>query len=223
MTGAGPTLTVGCVPVPLADATSYVTIYTSPVDDESPAKSGQYAWPYYDGFESSAGPDALSDGDLLTPDLLNANVGIEGFATLQRLRPHLESLLSGVPSDVDLADAADADIKLAAALFGVLDEQRTPGIRVTKLSKVLHRKRPRLIPLHDRFVRALYFPSPVAFVDDRPWSGYMAALMRAMQHDLASNRESWSKLAECGSTDGLQLTPLRALDIVAWNVGKRRS
>ncbi len=52
--------------------------------------------------------------------------------------------------------ADEDDLVATAQAFAMLDYDRPPGVRLTKLAKVLHRKRPRLLPLYDRYVRACY-------------------------------------------------------------------
>ena len=214
-------LTVGAITLTSSKARTYVEDYTEPVPDERPSKNNFYAWPYYDGFVSGVGQNELSDGDLLTPVLLNVNPGIHGFAGLQKIRPTLEDLLRNVPHDVDLAAATDTDIEAVARMFGVLDNSPVLGVRGTTLSKVLHRKRPRLIPLHDRHVRAAYVPSPIPPAKGRSWITYMTLLMQAMRNDLAECPDVWAALSAIPSKSDAVLTDLRVLDIVAWSTGKR--
>lgn len=92
------------------------------------------------------------------------------------------------------------------------------GIRGTTLSKVLHRKRPALIPLHDKFVRNAYIPSRIERSKGRGWAGYIRLLMVELQADLRANPTGWNRLTEI--PDGGGLTNLRALDIIAWSCGK---
>jgi len=218
------TLRVGSRRVAMSDARQYVESYTTPVPDgRRPSKADYFAWPYYDSFESGVGPNKLSDGDLLTPVLLNVNPKIHGFAGLQKIRPRLEALLCDVPCDVDLAKATDADIETVACLFGVLDDVRVLGVRGTTLSKVLHRKRPRLIPLHDKHVRAAYVPTPIATAKHRSEMTYMTLMMEAMRSDLARCPDVWKELSVIPSANDGVLTHLRTLDIVAWSIGKRGS
>jgi hypothetical protein len=133
----------------------------------------------------------------------------------------LKDQLRHVSCDVDLGTADDHDIETVAHLFGVLDDVRVLGVRGTTLSKVLHRKRPRLIPLHDRHVRAAYVPVPVAAANRRSWTTYMTLMMEAMRSDLSKCPEVWAELSAIPSGSDGVLTHLRTLDIVAWSIGKR--
>jgi hypothetical protein len=105
-----------------------------------------------------------------------------------------------------------------AALFSVLDSGKVLGVGGTTLSKVLHRKRPGLIPLRDRFVHKVYIPSRIGRSSDRTWVEYFRLLAVEMQADLRASPAEWQALTTIPADD--QLTPLRALDILAWQLGK---
>lgn len=136
-----------------------ITTYTGPIVPDGKARRRDfYAWPYYDNLTTGSGPNGLNDGDLLAPVLLNVNPKIHGLATLQTLRPILEGGLAKVPQGVGLADATDADINTVAALFAPLGISGRFGVKGTTLAKVLHRKRPHLIPLFVQYVFATYTP-----------------------------------------------------------------
>jgi len=179
-------------------------------------EDGVYSWPSYDRLDTGNQPDRLSDGDLLAPVLLNVKPSIRAYQGLVAKRQAIEERLRLLPHDLDLADATDDQVRDVASLYEVLDTSKIPGVQGTTLSKVLHRKRPRLVPLHDAKIRAVYVgpDAPVPFAEDRPWTEYMAVLARAMRDDLRGGTDAWSRMA--GLADGL--TPLRALDIMAWSI-----
>lgn len=207
-------LRVGGLTVPHSEAELFVRHYV--LDDEK-----LYAFPYYDCLQTAADPAQLVEADLLAPVLLNVPVSIRAFRDLQRLLPRLRASLDELPIDQDLADAEDALLRKVGSCFAVLDDPdvELQGVRGTTLAKVLHRKRPRLLPLFDGRVRRVYeLPwdgvPRVPFTG--PWVAYMTALAGAMRHDLSSARGRWQHLSELGQG---KLTQLRALDIVAWTLG----
>lgn len=145
---------------------------------------------------------------------------------------------SDVRADADLADADPAvtggDFDHAAELYWYFTSpDRIPGVRVAKLHKVLHVKRPGFYPILDRRVRHLYRDHA------KPWVGelrrlrvtlkdsppYWAAIrddlilngpqLRAYRQELlsASDDETAAPLA--------LLKDLRLQDIVAWHVAPR--
>lgn len=109
-------------------------------------------------------------------------------------------------------------------LFSVLDQIDTKpwGISGTTLSKVLHRKRPQAIPLHDAWVRTCYVSDdgPVPRAKDRTWGDYMGLVAQAMAHDLRTQPHQFAMLREASRAEPA-LTDLRVLDVVAWSQGRR--
>ncbi len=69
--------------------------------------------------------------------------------------PALNAVLAELPTDVALDDAEDGVLEAMAELFGVLDA-RPAHVGMTKLAKVLARKRPGLIPVYDGAIGHCY-------------------------------------------------------------------
>ena len=212
---------VGAIEIVESQALEIVRIYTAESTELPRDVRDYYAWPYYDFFASGSMKDELNDGDLLAPLLLNVNPRIHGFAALQESVPLLAQRLAVVADDIDLADATDTEIQSVGELFKVLDERRLLGVSGTTLSKVLHRKRPRLVPLHDRFVNEAYVPDRVARRTNRPWSEYIKLLMYAMRDDLNREVDAWDRIVAVAPSEHGRLTRLRALDIISWSRGKK--
>ena len=108
-------------------------------------------------------------------------------------------------------------------LFGVLDS-RPAFVGMTTLSKVLSRKRPGLIPVFDVAVRHCYTEcdgAPVPVEKARSWEGYARAWLDAVRDDLVRHHREWEALAALAPEDQMPISPLRALDIVAWRAGQK--
>jgi hypothetical protein len=184
---------------------------------------GQFGYPSYDGYSTNADPDRLCDGDLLAPVLLNVQVKISSFADLCACRDDLEAALRDVPTDVDLVDADEAVLSGIGELFAVLDSKTRPrNVLGTTLAKVLHRKRPNLVPLYDEQVRRTYQVgehAPVPVVSQRSWAEFMTLLAASIKTDLNRAREFWDDVTELRPEGGPYVSRLRALDIVAWRLG----
>lgn len=133
--------------------------------------------------------------------------------------------LADVPVGKDLADAEASTIAKVGSLFGVLDlESRPRSVRGTTLAKVLHRKRPALVPLYDEQVRCVYQEgpnAPVPPVARRSWVDFMTLLATSMQADLRRDRGFWDEVRGRRPAGGPPVSALRALDIVAWQLGPR--
>ena len=78
-----------------------------------------------------------------------------------------------------------------------------------------------VIPVYDEAIGHCYSGcegAPVPWDRERPWAGYAAAWLRAVRDDLVRHHGAWAELAAI-ATDP-PITPLRALDIVAWRAGQ---
>jgi hypothetical protein len=185
----------------------------------------------YDRYRDEVRFRPLDDADLLAPALLGAlDLPVTAFSWLQGRTDDLNAALSAVPVDANLADDGP-DTALLGPLFAVLDDlepaqRKKDGIRMSVLSKVLHRKRPGFIPLWNKCLRRCYMETPeprVRLYRDRSYQEWSELIGASIREDLQEDRRTWRDLANF-PTDTLlsdtPLTELRALDIVAWHLGK---
>ena len=184
-----------------------------------------WAYPSYDAYEQEHATGPLTDADLLAPVLLNVSrMRIKTYEALQDKRGELDELLARVPHDLNLVDAGTDDLAALGSMFAVLDGPGVWGAQGTVLAKVLHRKRPRFIPLYDEQVRAVYQDGDDAPVPRPPrrthraWRDFVVLFAGAVQADLRREAELWAEIVALAPDP--PITPLRALDIVAWWAGK---
>jgi hypothetical protein len=136
-----------------------------------------------------------------------------------------------VPAGADLADASpevpDGLFARAAELYWHFTCPRMDGVRVAKVHKVLHIKRPALYPVLDSKVRGLYEDQA------RPWitklgqlgvtAGDSPPYWAAIREDLLCNRAGIDTCRDKLATDSdpvvammAALSTLRLQDILAW-------
>lgn len=184
--------------------------------------ASRYAWPLYD---IDPAPMALSGPDLTATALLSYPVkgkvlrrisgGDEPYAELMRRLGDVVAIPPGqrfesitpdrVASLADRKRGADAGDDAFGALVRALDAvQDCDHLTSVFVSKVLHRKRPLLVPLIDSRVRAFY---------ELPDSGYAPAFA-AIHADLLASRDFLA--AHVAAAGVSELHPLRALDIIIW-------
>jgi hypothetical protein len=116
---------------------------------------GRSSYPAYDSYPGSCS-DEIGRQDLLAIVLLNvSDKPVPTYYALESLIEPLNALLASPDIKGNLEDASPATLDAAAKLFSVLDKDRPKEVRMTKVSKVIARKRPGLIPVFDgssRFV-----------------------------------------------------------------------
>jgi hypothetical protein len=175
-----------------------------------------YAYPSYDRLITN-GAATLVDGDLLAPALIGAEVDRGRFALLREMLPALAGIAT-LPA-VPLEQADDSLVEQVADLFAVLDEApyAGKGVRGTIISKVLHRKRPDLVPLYDsRIFESYTAPGGIERSTHRSWREFMALLCAQMRADLQSEADAFDELIGIAGDAGALLTRLRILDILVW-------
>lgn len=174
----------------------------------------------YDRLVTNGGP-TLVDGDLLAPNLIGAEVDRGRFLLLRELMPRLTGIVD-LPA-VPLQDADDRVVDQVAALFAVLDDAPYAGrgVRGTILSKVLHRKRPDLVPLYDsRIFEAYTAPGAIERSAHRSWRESMTLLLRQMRADLVAEQDAFTELTALSVSAGAPLSRLRILDILIWRTAE---
>lgn len=181
-----------------------------------------FAYPAYDSYRGS-NAEEVQEADLLAIVLLNAGQqAIQTHYTLKTLLQPINERMSVLPKDETLATAGTETLEAVADLFGILDEHNdTAYVGKTKLLKVLHRKRPALIPLFDENIRQLYCETenaPVPSDKTRSHRDFARAWLPEVKNDLVRHEELWTQIAR-ESEGTTPITQLRALDIVAWEMG----
>jgi hypothetical protein len=179
-----------------------------------------YAYPSYDLLVTNGSP-ALVDGDLLAPTLMGVDLDRARFRLLREMLPALEGVADLPP--VPLQEADDDHVLCVAGIFGMLDEPRYAGrgVRGTIVSKVLHRKRPDLVPLYDsRIFEAYTAPGAIPRSTDRSWQQFMALLCMQMRADLQAEAGGFAELEKLAAEAGAPVTQLRILDILVWRTAE---
>ncbi|MDR0481677.1 MAG: DUF6308 family protein [Cellulomonadaceae bacterium] len=167
---------------------------------------------YYDALVTD--PLVLSEVDVLAAQVLNPNMGPRDRQFFVEHAADVAAWLAPIPLDATLADAPDEMLdhleRLVTAWPG--------GPTLSVLSKVLHRKRPGLIPLVDRNSIDLYRLVTGERVPARAWPG----MLDALSDDVYDNRKALAALsAEVLAATGVTVSPLRVVDITIWMHGHR--
>lgn len=176
--------------------------------------SGPYAYRTYDHWYGEDG--ALVPSDVLLANLMSLRLGwreviplfAEGHGEGPALRLALDKALTDLATARNFEDYESLDglegalASLAAANVASKSVRKWTAVTV---SKVLHRRRPHIVPIIDSRVRKFY------------GAKQPSALRAAIWEDIRLNRDWLADLAFTRTTpDGRPLTVLRVADILIW-------
>lgn len=195
-------------------AREVLAYYFKPMSEHGGFTGG--LWDTFDPSGTRLGTEQeFTADDLSACSLLSAP--IEGPAVHRLLlsdeRFDHQSLLARIPTDVDFvdldpeSDAWEAMSELYRRLRGV------PGLGRTRVSKLMARKRPRLVPIIDSIVAWHAFRD--SLYQWRPLQDALRANDRALQRRLVELKES-AALPEA-------VSPLRIFDVLTWMDGTDQS
>src|SRR5437660_693869 len=174
--------------------------------------SGRYTGGRFERFAGGGdGPhvaDRITSDDIVAVSLLGVRIpGQPALAILEERPTPLSALLADIPVAVDLWDAPEQTVSPdspADQLWRNLNG--LPGVGWVTAGKLLARKRPRLIPVYDRVVKAA-----LGRPDGDEW-------WRPLRVTLVENPEIITRLEELrtGAGVGQDVTLLRILDVCIW-------
>ena len=173
-----------------------------------------WAYRYFDLVDSD--PSRVDSVDVLAAGALHAGLSRDDLDRFWDHRSTLDDWLSVLPLDLALADAPGAIVDHLAGLPSLADGEFASSISLT--SKVLHRKRPLLIPLIDREIIDWYRP----VTGERRAATAWEPLVHAVQHDLALNADVLAKIAAQLDVElEHRLSDVRIVDIAIWMGGQK--
>jgi len=168
----------------------------------------------FDIWDSShtraADANRFTADDLVAVSFLSVTVPPKAAWELLAGRPEDFNKLLGQVPDIDLADVDPAEISQIWPAWRLWDELRTlREVDWVIASKLLARKRPRLIPIYDRVVKTVTG-------GDR---NYWVPLCQALQEE---GKTLYHRLFRLRSEAELphEVSPLRVFDVIAWMEGQ---
>lgn len=161
-----------------------------------------WAYQYFDALVDDV-PNDVAPQDVLAAAAVHPKLTRSDLTWFAANRPRLQGLLHELPA----VDLAEADPRLLDALPAIAGED----VDLSLLSKVLHRKRPGLIPMLDRSLVGWYRLR----LKERGAAAW-PELVRSLGEDLHENTNQLSDLQQV-----VPLTHLRIADIAIWMEGHR--
>lgn len=176
-------------------------------------------------YDQLGDPDTLTPLDCLAPALLSISINYRQVVPLFRPTGPGATLLSAMQAVLDhpasaTEDFLDTDLSASGTAWSAVEAAlrtcRTDGkvrwLKEVAITKILHRKRPALVPIFDRRVYSFYFGRKPGL-----GGGPARTLWPVLQADLAANRALLEKLAAPVTTvDGRPISLPRTADIVIW-------
>lgn len=168
-----------------------------------------WAYRYFDAV-ADVEPDTVAAVDVLAAGALSVGLSRADLTWFWTAGEQLGSFLAELPKDIHLADADTRTVELVQRV--ALMAADSDSVSVSLMSKVLHRKRPALIPMLDKATQDHYR----AQLPTRGEATY-PSLVTALQADLRRNHEALERLSrELSAELGQTITPLRIVDIAIW-------
>lgn len=158
--------------------------------------------------------NTLTDLDVLAANNIRARMDGRAFLRFKRNKAKIERALWSLPVDMALDDPWPDGHSMWQAIedayFACWDEQ----VREARVTKVLHKKRPRLIPLIDGLVVISKYYA--GYAGPRGGVPGMIAVTRRIREDMIRNASALQDLQKRLQQREIHLTRIRLFDILLW-------
>jgi cyclic pyranopterin phosphate synthase len=160
--------------------------------------------------------DTLDEGQVRLANKMMARMGPSAIGAFLQRSQAVGAQLARVPSTLHLWDA-DTSIPWndVAGLFRCC---LAPGLGPARITKVLHKKRPNLIPILDsivvRYLERTATEKRIGFPNDT--AERMVSYVKLLRTDVERNLPTLQQLGKQVAALGGELSPLRVLDILIW-------
>jgi hypothetical protein len=182
---------------------------------------------YYDGLPRGD-PNHIEPSDVLAT--LSVNSFITNAAQMRRIHQGMvancDGLLSAIPSDIDLVNCSP---KIFEAVERLLHEAiQVHGVLIPVATKILHRKRPSLIPMLDNIVLNFYLNvnernDLVRLTQDkRRAAGVAMIVLDFFLKHLRSILPQIELVQRQVVQEGYVFTPVRILELLVWITAEER-
>ena len=168
----------------------------------------------YDRFDV-AQDDSLSDLNVLVANNIRAGMDGRAFLTFKQNRAKIQAALESLPVGARLHHPWPNEQSMWRVIQDAYLACWGHQVGPTRITKVLHKKRPRLIPLIDRVVViGRYYKS----YPGRPRVGVggMMGVTRTIREDMMANAAALRRLQKELEEKGITLTQVRLFDILLW-------
>jgi hypothetical protein len=165
--------------------------------------------------------NSLRDSDILVANRLGARIGPISRLMFEGNRTRIEAALASVAVGIALDDSWPEEQRLWEAIRNLYRACWTSDVEEARTTKVLHKKRPDLIPIIDkRMVIGWYYrqysESKKRGIDR------MVEITKRIREDMRRNADDLRELEKEVVESGINLTRVRLFDIVLWQEYQNR-
>ena len=172
----------------------------------------------YDGYPVPE-DDELRVHELSLVTWLNLRVSGNDLDKVWQCRNEVNAALRDIPKNLNLLDASPDQIpelaRLIARALRPMCEKH--NVKLSKAVKMLHKKRPALIPIFDLVVAGYYGRARLGR-RTAPGLDHFSELIHWFHVDLQGARETLHGLHTQLESDGIDLTHVRILEYLIWDV-----
>ena len=171
------------------------------------------AWDLYDGVAVVPNSD-LTVCDIILSVALNSQLDTRNkiWHVWQQKRA-IEEALTRIPSTLSLS-AEQVPWEDLFYLFEAFCSAKYAKEAVA--TKVLHKKRPALIPIYDRVVGEYFRPHIDARVWQRGGAAFLIQYMQLFRQELLTHEHEIDRLCALAAEQGWLITPVRMLEVLIW-------
>jgi len=149
----------------------------------------------------------LTKEDIQLANFMGARMGPSVIQSVVDRTKTINLALEHVPAGLELSDNGVPWVALENLFRAALG----PHIRAARATKILHKKRPHLIPILDSVV--VSYCQSVNRHSDRDEASMMVECVRTIKTDIERNLDTFRRLI---ATTNLKITAVRAHDILVW-------
>jgi hypothetical protein len=177
------------------------------------------AWyPMYDGVEVAV-DNELRVTEIALSVMLNSQISGNTGGEIYNKRKPIQKALKKIPVDVDLLSIPIGEtIPGLGGIAEAVDEMCSlHRVKLSVSTKILHKKRPLLIPIFDSQVEAQYSGS-IPDSSNMEYGEYCNAMIRLVHEDMIAAKQELLDLCNLLKKNGTPMTPLRVLNAMTWAV-----
>lgn len=169
-------------------------------------------WELYDGVET-AQDSKLTVGDIVLSVTLNSRLNTRRQVwQVWKGKLPVEKALACIPVDASLEDAVIPWEELRNLFQAMCAIEDVAGAKATK---ILHKKRPYLIPIYDSILEG-YCRKHIPRWSSLSWADGLIEYMKVFRADLLVNRNELHVLCDMMAARGWPITPVRAMEVSIW-------